>query len=127
MLRPVVRPDATLLFGESGETRRRAAPRTGWRHRPERSSPSAGRDAGGNTGESIGCRYVDGGIEIVTYRYTFVGGDRLDNSTAMDVEVLSLDGAPLDSFTLDPPRSERGWRSMIVEPHCNGLPVFTEG
>ena len=76
-------------------------------------------------GESIGCRDVDGESSIVTYRYSFVGGDRLDNSTAMDVDVLTLDGAPLDSFTLTlPDQIEEAL--MIVEPYCNGLPVITE-
>ena len=63
---------------------------------------------------------------IVTYRYSFVGGDRLDNSTAIDVDVLSLDGAPLDSFTLAlPDQIEEAFQ--IIEPYCNGLPVMTEG
>ena len=44
----------------------------------------------------------------------------------MDVEVLSLDGAPLDSFTLTlPDQIEEGLE--IVEPYCNGLPVITFG
>jgi hypothetical protein len=80
----------------------------------------------GGTGESIGCRDVNGESSIVTYRYSFVGGDRLDNSTAMNVDALTLDGAPLDSFTLTlPDQSEEGL--MIVEPYCNGLPVITFG
>ena len=44
----------------------------------------------------------------------------------MDVEVLSIDGAPLDPFTLAlPDQIEDGLR--IVEPYCDGLPVITYG
>ncbi|HZI45789.1 MAG TPA: hypothetical protein VFD53_11240, partial [Ilumatobacter sp.] len=126
ILQPASDPAATLLIGESGESSVCGA--------TYRMAASAGALVkvgwegcwGANTGESIGCRDVDGQSIIVTYRYSFVGGDRLDNSTAIDVDMLSLDGAPLDSFTLAlPDQIEEAFQ--IIEPYCNGLPVVTEG
>jgi hypothetical protein len=126
VLDPTADPSDTLLIGESGETgvcgstyrlaaSAQALVQVGWEG-----------CWGANTGESIGCRDVDGVSTIVAYRYSFVGGDRLDNSTSIDVEVLSLDGASLDSFTLAlPDQIEEAFQ--IVEPYCNGLPVMTEG
>ena len=125
VLDPSSAPDATLLFGEATETGVCAA--------TYRMAASAGALVAvgwdgcvGNTGESIGCRYVEAESEIATYRYIYVDGDRLDNSTAMDVEVFSIDGAPVDSYTLTLPDQAQD-ALMIVDPHCNGLPVFTEG
>ena len=44
----------------------------------------------------------------------------------MDVDVLSIDGAPLEFFPLAlPDQIEEGLR--IVEPYCDGLPVITYG
>ena len=126
ILQPASDPAATLLIGESGESSVCGA--------TYRMAASAGALIkvgwegcwGANTGVSIGCRDVDGQSMIVDYRYSFVGGDRLDNSTAIDVDVLSLDGAPLDSFSLAlPDQIEEAFQ--IIEPHCNGLPVMTEG
>jgi hypothetical protein len=125
VLQPASEPAATLLIGTAGEASTCGA--------TYRLAASAGalvqvgwHGCWGGTGESIGCRDVNGESSIVTYRYSFVGGDRLDNSTAMNVDVLTLDGAPLDSFTLTlPDQSEEGL--MIVEPYCNGLPVITFG
>jgi hypothetical protein len=119
-------PGATLLFGAIREESVCGA--------TYRMAQSAGAlvEAGWNgcwglyTNESIGCRDVGGQEQIVAYRYTFSDGDRLDNSTRMDVEVLSLAGEPLESFALTfPEQAEDGLR--IVEPHCGGLPVVTEG
>jgi hypothetical protein len=118
-------PAVTLLAGTAGETSSCGA--------TYRLALSAGaliqvgwEGCWGGTGESIGCRDVGGESTIVAYQYTFVDGDRLDNSTGMDVDVLSIDGAPLDSFTLAlPEQIEEGFR--IVEPYCNGLPVITYG
>ena len=125
VLDPSTAPDATLLFGEATETGVCAA--------TYRMAASAGalvavgwEGCVGNTGESIGCRYAEAESEIATYRYTYVDGDRLDNSTAMDVEVFSFDGSPVDSYTLTLPDQAQD-ALMIVDPHCNGLPVFTEG
>ena len=125
VLQPTSEPSATLLIGEAGESSSCGA--------TYRLAASAGalvqvgwQGCWGGTGESVGCRDANGESSIVAYRYSFVGGDRLDNSTSMDVEVLSLDGAPLDSFTLAlPDQIEEGLR--IVEPYCNGLPVITFG
>jgi hypothetical protein len=125
VLQPTSEPSATLLIGEAGEDSSCGA--------TYRLAASAGAlvkvgwdGCWGGTGESVGCRDANGESSIVAYRYSFVGGDRLDNSTAMDVEVLSLEGAPLDSFTLTlPDQIEEGLR--IVEPYCNGLPVITFG
>jgi len=125
VLQPTAEPSATLLIGDAGESSSCGA--------TYRLAASAGalvqvgwQGCWGGNGESIGCRDVNGESSIVAYRYTFAGGDRLDNSTSMNVDVLSLDGAPLDSFTLTlPDQIEQGL--TIVEPHCNGLPVITYG
>ena len=126
VLQPDSDPAVTLLVGTSDESSS-----CGTTQRFAQSAQAlvaVGWDGcwGPNTGESIGCRDDGGESTIVAYRYTFLGGDRLDNSTGIDVDVLSLDGAPLDSFTLGlPDQIEEAF--MIVEPHCNGLPVVTEG
>jgi hypothetical protein len=126
VLQPASDPGATLLVGESNESGVCAKP-----HRMALSAHAlieVGETVcwGSNTGQSIGCRDVDGQSAIVTYRYSFVGGDRLDNSTGMVVDVLSLDGAPLDSFSLTLP-DQIDEAFQIIEPYCNGLPVVTEG
>jgi len=118
--------DSTLLFGISGDA--------GVCGAPYRLAASAGALVqvgpngcwGPGTGTSIGCRDVNGESMIVQYRYTLVGGDLIENSTGMNVDVLSLDGAPLDSFSLTLP-DQSGEALQIVEPYCNGLPVMTEG
>jgi hypothetical protein len=126
VIQPSGDPGATLLIGTSGESSV-----CGATYRMAASAQAllqAGWEGcwGANTGESIGCRDIAGQPTIVAYRYSFVGGDRLDNSTAMNVDVRTLDGAPLESFTLTlPDQIEEAFR--IVEPYCNGLPVITEG
>ena len=126
VLQPASEPAATLLAGEVGESS--VCART-YRHAASANALIAvGWEGcwGIGTGESIGCRDVDGESMIVAYRYSFVGGDGLDNSSAMDVEVLSPDGAPLESFTLLLP-DQADEALTIIEPYCNGLPVMTEG
>jgi hypothetical protein len=122
VLQPWSDPAATLLIGEAGESGVCAA--------TYRMAQSAGAlvEVGWNgcwgfdADESIGCRDQ----EIVSYRYAFVGGSRLDDSTAIDVEVLTLDGAPIEQLTLTlPDQAEEAL--MIIEPHCNGRPAVTEG
>ena len=124
-LQPASDPAATLLIGVSGESGVCAA--------TYRLAASAGALVqvgwdgcwGPSTGTSIGCRDVGGVSSIVAYQYSYLGGDRLDNSTGMSVEVSTLDGAPLDSFTLTLP-DQIDEALQIVEPYCNGLPVMTE-
>jgi hypothetical protein len=126
VLQPASEPAATLLIGESGEA--------GVCAETYRLAASAGALVqvgwdgcwGPESGTSIGCRDVDGASAIVAYQYSYVAGDRLDNSTGMNVDVLSLDGAPLDSFTVALPYQIEA-ALQIVEPYCNGLPVMTEG
>ena len=116
----------SLLIGESGESGVCAA--------TYRLAASAGALVqvgwngcwGPGSGTSIGCRDVGGQSTIVSYQYSFVGGDLLNDSTAMNVDVLSLDGSPLDSFSLALP-DQIDEALQIVEPYCNGLPVMTEG
>jgi hypothetical protein len=126
VLQPASEPAATLLIGTSGEASVCAQT---YRHAASANALLAvGWEGcwGIGTGESIGCRDVGEESLIVAYRYSFVGGDGLDNSTAMDVEVLSLDDAPLESFTLLLP-DQADEALTIIEPYCNGLPVMTEG
>jgi hypothetical protein len=126
VLQPASDPAATLLIGESNDAGVCAS--------TYRMAASAGALVqvgwqgcwGPGTGTSIGCRDVNGQSMIVAYQYSYVGGDRPDNSTAMNVDVLSLDGAPLDSFSLPLP-DQIDEALQIVEPYCNGLPVMTEG
>lgn len=126
VLQPTSDPAATLLIGEPDEA--------GVCAKTYRMAMSAhalievGWDGcwGLGTGTSIGCRDVDGQSTIVAYQYSYVGGDALDNSTAMNIDVLSLDGVPLDSFSLTLP-DQIDAALQIVEPYCNGLPVMTEG
>jgi hypothetical protein len=126
VMQTVSDPSVTLLIGDAGEAGVCAAT-----YRMAQSAGAlvqVGWDGcwGIGTGESIGCRDVNGEAMIVAYRYSFVGGDGFDDSTAIDVEVLSLDGAALDAFTLAlPDQAEEAL--TIVEPYCNGLPVVTEG
>ena len=64
---------------------------------------------------------------IVAYRYSFVGGDRLDNSTGDERRraVARRRAARLVQPDAARTRSRRAFQ--IVEPYCNGLPVITEG
>jgi hypothetical protein len=81
---------------------------------------------GADATESIGCRQIDGQDLAVAYRYSYVGGDRLDNSTSLDVEVTTLDGMPLDAVTLVLP-DQIDEALALVEPSCSGLPVVGDG
>ena len=126
VLQPASDPAATLLIGEPNETGVCAA--------TYRLAASAGALVkvgwdgcwGLGTGTSIGCRDVNGQSQIVSYEYSFDGGDSLNNSTGMNVDAITLDGAPLDSFSLTLP-DQIDQALQIVEPYCNGLPVMTEG
>jgi hypothetical protein len=55
-----------------------------------------------------------------------VGGSGLNDSTAMNVDVVGFDGTPLESVTLTLP-DQIDEALQIVEPYCNGLPAVTEG
>lgn len=126
VLAPAGEPGATLLIGRFTEEHS-----CGSTFRMAQSAGAlveAGWNGcwGVNTGESIGCRDIGGVQTIVAYRSHFLDGDRLDDSSGMSGSVLSLAGEILDSFTLTfPGQIEDGYR--IIEPHCNGLPVVTEG
>jgi hypothetical protein len=125
VLQPASATDATLLLGESGES--------GVCMATYRLAASAGAlvavgwdGCWGMTGESVGCREVAGESQIVGYEYTLVGGSGLNDSTAMNVDVVGFDGTPLESFTLTLP-DQIDEALQIVEPYCNGLPAVTEG
>jgi hypothetical protein len=80
-----------------------------------------------NTWSSFGCADVDGVRRLVAYRYELVGGNSIESaSSAIVTTVLAESGTDVAERTYQLP-AELDAVVEIVDPHCGGLSVLTEG
>jgi hypothetical protein len=80
-----------------------------------------------DTWSSFGCADVDGVQRLVAYRFELTGGDSIETaSSGIVTTVLAESGTDVAQRTYQLP-AELEALVDIVDPHCGGLSVLTEG
>jgi hypothetical protein len=84
----------------------------------------------GTPGDSMGCEDLDdnGFQELVRYRYEFIGGTDVTNSSALQYDVSRVYGEPSPTrVTIELPNDpgSTAHAEQVVAGYCHGLPIRT--